>query len=324
MQACGRRRLAEESQYEYPRGGETVTGPSIRLAEALAQNWGNMDFGIVELEQRKGESTVMAYAWDLETNTRQTKIFNVPHTRHTRKGSYDLKDPRDVYELVANQGARRLRACILGVIPGDVVEAAVEKCNKTLSSAAGDKPLVDRVRTMLEAFSEQGVTQDMIEGKLRHKAATISEIELGRLRKIFASIRDGMSVREDHFDTMTNDPATGDLEERIAKQQAAPPKSPAQADAESGSGSAPGSADAPPAGDGSQVDPDEDAKLAYEAFVGTLQEMAGEGGMKAREFNAALKAHLERLGLAKGHEMTKEQRKTLHHLVSTRAAEFEK
>ena len=43
MRACQRRKLAESSMYEFPRGNEKITGPSIRLAEAIAQNWGNID-----------------------------------------------------------------------------------------------------------------------------------------------------------------------------------------------------------------------------------------------------------------------------------------
>ena len=77
LRACKRKSLAEQAMYEYPRGGTKVTGPSIRLAEMMAQNWGNLDFGILELEQKNGASQVMAYAWDLETNTRQVKIFSV-------------------------------------------------------------------------------------------------------------------------------------------------------------------------------------------------------------------------------------------------------
>lgn len=95
MQSCKRKSLAESAMYEYPRGGTKVSGPSIRLAEAMAQNWGNIDFGITELEQKNGESQVMAYAWDLETNTRQVKIFSVPHVRGTKKGNVPLTDPRD-------------------------------------------------------------------------------------------------------------------------------------------------------------------------------------------------------------------------------------
>ena len=36
MRACQRRKLAESSMYEFPRGNEKITGPSIRLAEAIA------------------------------------------------------------------------------------------------------------------------------------------------------------------------------------------------------------------------------------------------------------------------------------------------
>lgn len=41
LQACARPSLAEEAEYAYPRGGETITGPTIRLLEVCAQNWGN-------------------------------------------------------------------------------------------------------------------------------------------------------------------------------------------------------------------------------------------------------------------------------------------
>jgi len=79
MKACERPSLASVAQYAYPRGGQMVTGPSIRLAEVLAQNYGNLQFGIRELSQANGESEVEAFAWDLETNTRQIKVFKVQH-----------------------------------------------------------------------------------------------------------------------------------------------------------------------------------------------------------------------------------------------------
>src|SRR5699024_2374868 len=62
LDACKRSSLAQTAVYRYPRGGANVEGPSIRLAEVLAQNWGNLAFGIKELEQRNGESVAMAYA----------------------------------------------------------------------------------------------------------------------------------------------------------------------------------------------------------------------------------------------------------------------
>lgn len=209
IQSCKRKSLAESAMYEYPRGGTKVTGPSIRLAEAIAQNWGNIDFGITELEQKNGESQVMAYAWDLETNSRQVKIFSVPHVRSTKKGNVPLTDPRDIYEMVANQGARRLRSCILGIIPGDVVEVAVKECQKTLVSG-NEKPLIDRVRDGIRLFEEKfSVTQEMIEKYIGCKCEAFSENDMIRLNNVYRSLRDGMASREQYFDLST--PDTGEV-----------------------------------------------------------------------------------------------------------------
>lgn len=221
MTSCQRKSLAERAMYEYPRGGTKVTGPSIRLAEAMAQNWGNIDFGIIELEQSNGESQVMAYAWDLETNTRQTKIFNVPHVRGTKKGNVPLTDPRDIYEMVANQGARRLRACILGVIPGDVIDAAVEQCKKTMTEG-NEKPLIDRIREGVKLFEEKfSVSQQMLEKYIGCKCEAFSENDMVRLNNVYRSLRDGMSKREDYFDislpeeeTEVTDPFKGKSEQK--------------------------------------------------------------------------------------------------------------
>jgi|WetSurMetagenome_2_1015567.scaffolds.fasta_scaffold38281_2 hypothetical protein len=204
IQACTRRGLAEKATYMYPKGGQSITGPSIRLAEVLAREWGNIDCGIVELEQRDGVSTVMSYAWDLETNYRSSKIFTVLHTRHTKKGDYKVTDPREIYEMVANVGSRRLRACILSVIPGDVIEDALQACDKTLAGNSKE-PLTDRVRKMVVAFAELGVTLPMLEGKLGHKLEATAEVELGTLRKIYTSIKDGYATREQFFENQVED-----------------------------------------------------------------------------------------------------------------------
>lgn len=197
MQACQRPFLAQQAMYAYPRGHQVVTGPSIRLAEVLAQNWGNMVSGIRELSQSDGVSEVEAFAWDLQTNTQVTKIFHVPHERHTKQGVKRLTDPRDIYELVANQGSRRVRACILSVIPGDIVEAAVKRCERTLTS--DNEPIADRIRKLIEAFNELDVKVEHIEDRLAHKIEVTSEVELVNLRAIYKSLKDGMASREDFF-----------------------------------------------------------------------------------------------------------------------------
>jgi hypothetical protein len=198
LTACTRPTLAESATYSYGRGGSEITGPSIRLAETIAQLWGNLQFGIRELSQANGESEVEAFAWDIESNTRQVKVFKVPHVRYTKSGKYPLVDPRDIYELVANNGARRLRACILGVIPGDVVEAAVNECDATLKSKVQVTP--ELIKTMIDKFAEYGVSRAQIEKRIQRRADAITPALVVQLRKIYNSLKDGMANASDFFE----------------------------------------------------------------------------------------------------------------------------
>ena len=211
LDTCKRPALAQVAMYKYPKGGKAVTGPSIRLAEAIAQNWGNLSYGIQELEQRNGESVAKAFCWDLETNVRQEKVFTVKHAISTRKGLKQLTDPRDIYEKVANDGTRRLRACILGVIPGDIVDQAIEQCEKTLSGNSKG-PIKERIANALNGFKESyQVTQEMIEKRFGYNTASFTEIDVIELGKIFNSLNDSMSKVEDWFDKSAGKEQTSSL-----------------------------------------------------------------------------------------------------------------
>lgn len=206
LKACARPSLAENALYAYPKGGQMITGPSIRLAEAIAQNWGNLQYGIRELSQQEGESTVEAFAWDLETNTRAVKVFQVPHVRYTRnQGIRPLTDPREIYEAVANQGARRLRTCILELIPGDVVDAAVAVVEETQKKSVGD--LGERLEKMVEKFGEVGVSREQLEQRLGHKLEVTNAVEILTYGKIYNSIKTGMAEAGVYFPPLEEEKA---------------------------------------------------------------------------------------------------------------------
>lgn len=210
LNACSRQTLAEKAVYIYSRGGSEVSGPSIRLAEAVAQVYGNIDFGVRELEQKNGYSICEAYAWDKESNTRIAKTFHVSHIRHTKAGDKLLTDPRDIYELVANSGARRLRACILGVIPGDITEEAVEACKETLKRSVTITK--ERLSSMLEKFEDFGISKEQIEKKIQCRMDAIRPTQFLKLGEIYNSLKDGMSKPEDWFEVKQ------EKDEPVAKQ----------------------------------------------------------------------------------------------------------
>jgi hypothetical protein len=226
INACTRPSLADAAVYQYSRGGSDISGPSIRLAEAIAQQWGNIQFGFNELTRGVDYdgvtySEVGAYAWDLESNTRRPLQFRIRHWRDTKKGGYPIKDERDIYELIANQAQRRVRACILAVIPGDVTEAAVKQCELTLKSNADTSP--EGIKKLLDAFDVFGVTKEQIEKRIQRRIDSIQPAQIVGLKKIYASLRDGVSTPEDWFEAITKtvDELKGKTSHKDSKQESA-------------------------------------------------------------------------------------------------------
>jgi hypothetical protein len=204
LQDCTRVSLAEGALYQYARGGTDISGPSIKLAESIARRWGNIASGIKEVERRDGYSECIAYSWDLETGYYDERQFHVRHWRDTKQGGYRVTDERDIYEMIANMGQRRKRAVLLAVIPGDVVEAAVQQCEETLHTKADTSP--EAIRKMVEAFAEFGVTKEQIEARCQRRLEAIRPAQIVMLRRIYASLKDEMSAPGDWFEPAAGSP----------------------------------------------------------------------------------------------------------------------
>lgn len=198
-QACQRKGIAEKAFYSYNRGGSTVNGPTIRFAEELARCWGNIDYGIKELSQDEGKSEMQAYAWDLETNAQSVQNFTNPHIREVGGKAKVLTSKRDIYEINANMGARRLRSRILAILPNDLVDMAIMECRRTLAGN-NNEPLIDRVKKMVVAFGKIGVTQEQIESRLHRKIDTMTVDDFVDYTGIYNAIKNGESKVAEWFE----------------------------------------------------------------------------------------------------------------------------
>lgn len=214
MQSCGQRAVADRAFFSFSRGGSNVNGSSIQLATELARCWGNIDYGIMELarDDSAGHTEMLAFAWDLETNTKSRQTFIVPHTRDTRQGKKALTDNRDIYENNANNGARRLRECIFRVLPPYLKAEAEARCRAVLEKGEGDEPLPARIAKAIDKFSRIGISIDRIED--RHGLSTSwTPVDLANLQITFQSIRQGETTADEAFPK----PGTADVTEDLKK-----------------------------------------------------------------------------------------------------------
>jgi hypothetical protein len=226
--SCRQMGLAEKAFYRFPRAGGAVTGPSVHLARELARCWGNVQYGLTEMRRDDdyAQSEMQAFAWDVQTNTRNASTFIVPHMRDKKGGPEKLTDMRDIYENNANNGARRVREAIFAILPPWFVEKAKELCNQTLRDGGG-VPLPQRIADAIRAFAGLGVTTDQLEKRLGGRpSAKWTEHDVAQLSITFRSIQRGEISVEEEFpaprqtiDEITQAPAP----KRAAKKTEAEP-----------------------------------------------------------------------------------------------------
>lgn len=198
--SCERPSLANISEYEYSRGGQRIVGASIRLLEVVAQCYGNISYSWKELtrDMTNHKSTVLSYAWDLETNLYSEMEFDVYHYRSSKaKGRVLLEDDRDIYELIANQAARRVRRCLENVVPRDIIDDAREQCHKTIETKIDWQERLNNGIKMME--DGWGITLKQLETRFGMSRRAFTANTCRELNRIYVSLRDGMAKPEDFF-----------------------------------------------------------------------------------------------------------------------------
>jgi hypothetical protein len=174
---------------------ETLTPADRRHhRRGTARSRGNIASGFTAAERSENESAVII--------------------RRTRKGDYAITDDRDLYELEANRAARRRRARIPAIIPGDVVDAAVERCRRTLDASVGD--LKDARNKTVESFGVFGVSKEMPERRIGRRIDAIRPGGIVVLRGIFNSLKEGTATASEFFEAVKKP-------EDIIPQAAPPP-----------------------------------------------------------------------------------------------------
>ena len=170
----------------------------------------------MEILRLEDDSICSAYEWDIENNIRRTTTFSVPHYRDTKQGKKRLLDDRDIYEMCANQASRRMRGCILQVVPGDLVDLALSECEKTLQANLGT--VQEQAAKWGKLFEkEYAVKPESIVKYLGSRPETWTQNDIFRLRKLYNALQDNMTTVEEAFPEMAAKPLTKEQKAELLK-----------------------------------------------------------------------------------------------------------
>jgi len=187
--SCQSEQLAAVAFYSYNRGGN-VSGITVHLAREIGRCFGNFDSGWAELDrdEPRGRSEVMAWAWDMEKNTRRQLRFIVPHRSYVGKDQDPMETLRDIYEGVANQASRRERSVILSLVPQSIVAEAEMLCRQTLEKGPKGVTVEQRRTRAVDAFRALGVGLEQLEAKLGRPLDGWDQFDLAELTVLAAAL----------------------------------------------------------------------------------------------------------------------------------------
>lgn len=149
--------VAAECFYALPRGGKTLEGPSVRLAEIVATSWGNLRVQAQIIGNDGRMITARGICHDLETN--------VAFSSEVRRGITDRngKTYNEDMQIVTGNAASAiaLRNAIFKCVPKALLATvAAEIKRKAIGEATDD--IGARRTKALAYFAKQGVTEPMI------------------------------------------------------------------------------------------------------------------------------------------------------------------
>lgn len=190
---------AEKCTYALPRGGKPITGPSIRLAEIVASQWGNCRVAarVIHVDRKEMYVEALGIFHDLESNTATTS--SIRRRISGRDGKLFNDDMITVTGNAACSIAKR-NAILAGVpeaIWGEAYEAA-------LRTVRGDmKTLPERRDETLKAMAAFGLSADQVYQILGIDGEKDFGLDqIATLRSTYAALKNGETTAEELLKTI--------------------------------------------------------------------------------------------------------------------------
>lgn len=213
--------------YKLKRGhgddAKIIEGPSVRLAEIVANAWGNMRYGARIVNEGEREVTAQGMAHDLEKNVAST--IEVARRITTKDGRRFGDDMVQVTKNAACSIA--LRNAIFKAVPFTYAKQIYEQCKKV--AVGGAKTLKERCQYMLDAFSKISVSKEQVLTYLEKTSVEdigLTEIEL--MIGVFTAIKDGDTTIDQAFPSKKAGVAMPKEKEKIVNLDNDGPSTPEQ------------------------------------------------------------------------------------------------
>lgn len=180
--------------YAFPRGGKTITGPTVKLARAMAAHWGHVSSGVRVLSRTEDHVHIEAFAHDRQTGVRFSFEDSFPILVQRKQGKGKdaptvmvVPDERDTRGLIARRGAYIERNCLLKLLPLELVEQCMDMARRAASSQIAKTLEASRVEA-LRAWKGIGVSQAHLEERLECKLDDTSGDQLAELEALYMGI----------------------------------------------------------------------------------------------------------------------------------------
>lgn len=184
--------------YAVPRDGKNVTGPSVHLANIVAQAYGNIRVETKVIEVGDKTVTCQATAWDLETNyaVRQEVIRKIT-------GKSGRRFSEDMIILTANAGCSIARRnSIFAVVPKPLWQGGYEAAQQLIVGDISDEnKLIKKRKQVVDAIVDAyGITEaDILKALGLRQITQIKGEEIKILIGYGQSIKDGDATVDSIF-----------------------------------------------------------------------------------------------------------------------------
>ena len=223
--------------------GKGVEGPSIRFVEAALRAMGNTYIETAVTFDDLEKRIVRVSVTDLESNTYYNQEVTVQKTverlnlkqgekaisqRLNSNGKITYTVPATDDDILNKTNAlisKAVRTLGLRLVPGDLVDEALWYVRETMRRQYAQDPDAAK-RNIIDAFAQLGITVDALKEYLGHTLDIVAPAEIGELRKIYSTLRDGETTWKAIMD-QRNEEIVAKAKEK-AKAEAEPAKATAE------------------------------------------------------------------------------------------------